>query len=112
MQVTLDDMNMTGWTDKVYCVQYHEMVYELCGPWLGTVSWIVNVLALLGLAVAQVIACASNMYRLSSNFTKRYDLACSGFSLCSVIVSVQVILCAWVRNTWKCYWRQQAAPAL
>lgn len=88
----MDDMNMTGWTDKVYCVQYHEMVYELCGPWLGTASWIVNVLALVGLAVAQVIACASNMYRLSSNFTKRYDLAFSGFLLCSVVVSGDVML--------------------
>lgn len=72
MQVTLDDMNMTGRTDKVYCVQYHEIIYELCGPWLGTASWVVNVLALVGLAVAQVIACASNMHRLSSRFTKRY----------------------------------------
>ena len=62
---------MTGWTDKVYCVQYHEVVYELCGRWLGTISWLVNVLALLGLAVAQVIACANNMYRLSSVRTKR-----------------------------------------
>lgn len=71
MQVTLDEVNMTGWTDKVYCIQYHEIVYELCGPWLGTVSWVVNVLALVGLAVAQVIACASNMHRLSSRFNKR-----------------------------------------
>ena len=71
MQVTLDELHMTGWTDKVCCVQYHEVVFELCGPWLGTISWVVNVLALLGLAVAQVIACANNMYRLSSVRSKR-----------------------------------------
>ena len=53
-------------------MQYHEVVYELCGRWLGTISWVVNVLALLGLAVAQVIACANNMYRLSSVRTKRW----------------------------------------
>lgn len=63
---------MSGWTDKVYCVQYHEVVSELCGPWLGAISWLVNVLALLGLAVAQVIACSNNMYRLSSACNKRY----------------------------------------
>ena len=71
-QVTLDELHMSGWTDKVYCVQYHEVVFELCGPWLGSASWLVNVLALVGLAVAQVIACANNMYRLSSFRNKRY----------------------------------------
>lgn len=72
MQVTLDELHMSGWTDKVYCVQYHEVVQELCGPWLGALSWLANVLALLGLAVAQVIACSNNMYRLSSACNKRY----------------------------------------
>ncbi|DBA89592.1 TPA: Lymphocyte transmembrane adapter 1 [Trebouxia sp. C0005] len=71
IMVTLDELHMSGWTDKVYCVQYHEVVFELCGPWLGSASWLVNVLALVGLAVAQVIACANNMYRLSSFRNKR-----------------------------------------
>ncbi|KAL3151650.1 hypothetical protein ABBQ38_012639 [Trebouxia sp. C0009 RCD-2024] len=71
IMVTLDELHMSGWTDKVYCVQYHEVVQELCGPWLGALSWLANVLALLGLAVAQVIACSNNMYRLSSACNKR-----------------------------------------
>ncbi|KAL0027200.1 hypothetical protein WJX77_002860 [Trebouxia sp. C0004] len=71
VMVTLDELHMSGWTDKVYCVQYHEVVFELCGPWLGSASWLVNVLALVGLAVAQVIACANNMYRLNSFRNKR-----------------------------------------
>jgi hypothetical protein len=28
--VTLDELHMSGWTDKVYCIQYHEVVFELC----------------------------------------------------------------------------------
>lgn len=73
---------MSGWTDKVYCVQYHEVILELCGPWLGAFSWLVNVLALLGLAVAQVIACSNNMYRLSSACNKRYRRLSNAAQLC------------------------------
>ena len=74
LQVTLDDMNSTGWTDKVYCIQYHELIMELCGCWAGNISRIVNVLALVGLGVAQVIASSSNLHALNSRYSKRWAL--------------------------------------
>eukprot|EP00891_Asterochloris_glomerata_P000679 jgi/Astpho2/679/Aster-x0950 len=81
-KVTLDDMNSTGWTDKVYCIQYHELIMELCGCWAGNISRIVNVMALVGLGVAQVIASSSNLHALNARFSKRdYSLMFGGGAL-------------------------------
>jgi hypothetical protein len=51
--------------------QYHEIVGNLSYKWLGTFSLIVNVIALGGLATAQIIASSSNMHRWAPQLNKR-----------------------------------------
>ena len=52
--------------------QYHEVMQDATYRWLGIFSRIVVIIALGGLAVAQIIASSSNFYRLVPSVNKRY----------------------------------------
>lgn len=43
-------------------MQYHEVITELCGKFLGAVTLFFVMLNVLGITVAQVVACSSDAY--------------------------------------------------
>jgi len=61
--------------------QYHSVITATTGrKWLGEFARAVNIVELLGLSVAQIIASASNFYSLDTGLNKRYvcDWASAG----------------------------------
>lgn len=56
----------------VHVQQYHSVITGTSGKrWLGEFARVVNIVELLGLAVAQIIASASNFYSLEAGLNKR-----------------------------------------
>lgn len=53
-----------------HIIQYHEVIGGLIGPWGERAALFFNVVSLLGLAVVQIIACASDAYYLYDGRTK------------------------------------------
>lgn len=56
---------------KMHVIQYHEIMGDLVGPWLRTLSLSFNITTMGAVAVVQIIACASNAYYLNSSLDKR-----------------------------------------
>ena len=54
-----------------HVIQYHEVIGGLVGPWGERAALFFNVVSLLGLAVVQIIACASDAYYLYNGMNKR-----------------------------------------
>ncbi len=54
-----------------HIIQYHEVIGGLVGPWGERAALFFNVVSLLGLAVVQIIACASDAYYLYDGLNKR-----------------------------------------
>lgn len=54
-----------------HIIQYHEVIRGLIGPWGERAALFFNIVSLLGLAVVQIIACASDAYYLYSGMNKR-----------------------------------------
>ena len=54
-----------------HIIQYHEVIGGLVGHWGETAALFFNVVSLLGLAVVQIIACASDAYYLYDALNKR-----------------------------------------
>lgn len=54
-----------------HIIQYHEVIGGLIGPWGERAALFFNVVSLLGLAVVQIIACASDAYYLYNGMNKR-----------------------------------------
>ncbi|KAL0034791.1 hypothetical protein WJX77_007387 [Trebouxia sp. C0004] len=57
--------------DRNHIIQYHEVIGGLVGPWGERAALFFNVVSLLGLAVVQIIACASDAYYLYDGVNKR-----------------------------------------
>lgn len=56
---------------RTHIVQYHEVIGGLIGPWGEQAALFFNVVSLVGLAVVQIIACASDAYYLYNGLNKR-----------------------------------------
>ena len=54
-----------------HIIQYHEVIGGLAGRWGEMAALFFNVVSLLGLAVVQIIACASDAYYLYDALNKR-----------------------------------------
>lgn len=54
-----------------HIIQYHEVIGSLMGSWGERAALFFNVVSLLGLAVVQIIACASDAYYLYDGLNKR-----------------------------------------
>jgi len=64
--------NDASGTKRTRITQYHSIITATTGRrWLGEFSRVVNIAELVGLAVAQIIASASNFYSLGSGLNKR-----------------------------------------
>ncbi|KAL3158265.1 Lymphocyte transmembrane adapter 1, variant 3 [Trebouxia sp. C0009 RCD-2024] len=57
--------------ERDHIIQYHEVIGGLIGPWGERAALFFNVVSLLGLAVVQIIACASDAYYLYNGMNKR-----------------------------------------
>lgn len=64
--------NQTECLPRTHIVQYHEVIGGLVGPWGERAALFFNVVSLVGLAVVQIIACASDAYYLYDGMNKRY----------------------------------------
>lgn len=62
---------LTANSCRGHIIQYHEVIGGLIGPWGERAALFFNVVSLLGLAVVQIIACASDAYYLYSGMNKR-----------------------------------------
>ena len=47
-----------------HVASYHDVITHLAGPWWGRFSWLVVVVALIGLSTVQIISTSSNLYLL------------------------------------------------
>ena len=56
---------------RTHIIQYHEVIGGLIGPWGERAALFFNVVSLVGLAVVQIIACASDAYYLYDGLNKR-----------------------------------------
>ena len=63
--------NFGPWMSRNHIIQYHEVIGGLVGPWGERAALFFNVVSLLGLAVVQIIACASDAYYLYDGLNKR-----------------------------------------
>lgn len=58
---------------RTHVTQYHSVITSTTDRrWLGEFARAVNIVELLGLSVAQIIASASNFYSLGTGLSKRY----------------------------------------
>ena len=78
---------------RTYIIQYHEVIGGLIGPWGERAALFFNVVSLVGLAVVQIIACASDAYYLYDGLNKRWDL------LQCASVAVDAYLDAYIQPT-------------
>jgi hypothetical protein len=65
--------NSPDGTHRTRVTQYHSVITGTTNKrWLGEFARVVNIVELLGLSVAQIIASASNFYSLGTGLAKRY----------------------------------------
>ncbi|KAI7843624.1 hypothetical protein COHA_002864 [Chlorella ohadii] len=67
--------------------QYHEVMAAATNKWLGIFSRVVVIIALGGLAVAQIIASSSNFHRMIPELSKRdWALVFGGVAMCMSLI--------------------------
>eukprot|EP00884_Botryococcus_braunii_P009610 jgi/Botrbrau1/18650/Bobra.0367s0086.1 len=74
-------------TRRRHVTQYHEVMDYFVGRWLCIVTKLIVLIVLIGAAVAQIVACASDFYYISQNYSKRtYGLIWGGAMMAFIFI--------------------------